>query len=125
MLAAADKAEHFKYIEEKFSSKWFTKYISSSAKTDWDWDPSYGISKEDWAAFMEPQAKCIKCGTWDYDYNLFPTKDDSGATIFFCSDCISQAEDIHWCETCGEPFVDKTLPKTAKDIAHRCKDCRG
>ena len=126
MLKAAHNAPSFEYIEGFAYGKWFSKYTASHPDEDdedvWGWDPSYGISKEEWASFMEPQSKCHQCKKWDYDYNLFPTKDEDGKTIFFCSDCISQHKHIHWCSECGEPFIDKSLPKGK---IYQCKDCRG
>ena len=124
MLEAADSAPIFKYIEEKgFSSKWF-KSLGAQSNVVWDWDPAYGISKEDWVRFMEPQTKCIKCKNWDYDYNMIPVKDESGATVFFCSDCLTQTPNVHWCSICGEPFIDKELPEDEDAVCY-CKDCRG
>lgn len=120
MLIQSDTAAFYEY-KELFAKGWYAKYMHPTDDEDWGWDPSYGISKEEWTSFMEPQSKCHDCGTWDFDYNLFPTKSKKG-TIFFCSDCISKREDIHWCATCGEPFVDSTLQKGK--LAY-CKDCRG
>lgn len=123
MLENANTAESFEYIENLNYSKWFKKNWGwPNDEDDFGWDPSYGISKEDWDAFMEPQSKCNQCGKWDYDYNQFPTKTKDGKTVFFCSDCISNHKHIHWCKTCGEPFLDKTLPKGK---LYQCKDCRG
>ena len=122
MLEDAANAPSFVYIEGFSYRKWFSKYSHPYEDDDFDWDPSYGISKEDWASFMEPQSKCHTCGTWDFDYNLFPTKTEEGGTVFFCSDCISQNENIHWCGTCGEPFIDSKLPRNKLVY---CKDCRG
>ena len=85
-------------------------------------DASNAKSKADWARFMEPQIRCNDCKTWDYDYNLFPTKTEDGKTIFLCSDCVSNHKHLHWCKTCGEPFIDKSLPKGK---IYQCKDCRG
>lgn len=124
MLKVASHADSFEYIEGFAYSKWFKKYTATypTDEDDWGWDPSYGISKEEWDAFMEPQSKCNQCGKWDYDYNLFPTKGEDGKTIFFCSDCISQHKHVHWCSECGEPFIDKSLQKGR---IYQCKDCRG
>lgn len=123
MFENANSAEYFEYIENLNYSKWFKKSWGwPSEEDDFGWDPSYGISKEDWATFMEPQSKCNQCGKWDYDYNQFPTKTEDGKTVFFCSDCISNHKHIHWCKTCGEPFLDKSLPKGK---LYECKDCRG
>ena len=125
MLECAENAPSFEYIEGFSYSKWFKKYVTTHPEEDDDdfgWDPSYGISKTDWARFMEPQIRCNDCKTWDYDYNLFPTKTEDGKTIFLCSDCVSNHKHLHWCKTCGEPFIDKSLPKGK---IYQCKDCRG
>lgn len=120
MLEDAVNAPSFVYIEDFSYSKWWKK--SSTVEDDyWGWDPSYGISKEEWASFMEPQSKCRKCGKWDYDYNLYPTKDEDGTTTFFCSDCLPQVEGLFWCNICGEPYIDKA----ADGVKNLCKDCRG
>ena len=122
MLEAAESAPFFEYKESLGYSRWFKKSWGWPSEDDLGWDPSWGISKEDWASFMEPQSKCNQCGKWDYDYNQFPTKTEDGQTVFFCSDCISQHKHIHWCKICGEPFLDKSLPK---GTLYECKDCRG
>lgn len=116
MLQDAKNAKEYRYIETQYASRWF-KPLSGN---NWDWDPAYGISKEQWASFMEPQHKCNDCGIWDYDYNMFPAKHHD-QTLFFCADCISTRPDIHWCGNCGEAFVDETLPKNK--LAY-CEDCR-
>ena len=121
MLYSSTEAPHFEYKELMYKG-WYSKYAHPTEDDDWGWDPSYGISKEQWASFMEPQSKCIDCGKWDYDYNLFPTKGEEGDTVFFCADCISKRQDVHWCPTCSEPFIDSNLKKGK---AHKCKDCRG
>ena len=123
MLEDAKNASYFEYQEGFGISKWFQKNWGWIAEEeDYGWDPSWGVSKEDWMSFMEPQSKCNQCGKWDFDYNQFPTKTEDGKTAFFCSDCISQHKHIHWCKICGEPFLDKSLPKGK---LYECKDCRG
>ena len=122
MLNEAQNAPHFEYKEiqmSKFVSQW-AKFMYTPE--DDGWDPSFGISKEAWKSFMEPQSKCNDCGIWDYDYNMFPCKNGKGGTVFFCSDCISKRQDVHWCATCGEPFIDPTLKKGS---VYNCKDCGG
>ena len=121
MLEAAIDAPKFEYIEDFNYNKGFTKVLNDEDDY-WGWDPSYGISKEEWASFMEPQSKCNRCGHWDYDYNLFPVKDQNNKTTFFCCDCLPQVEGLFWCNICGEPFIDMGLPKDAEKL---CKDCRG
>ena len=116
MLEDAANAPEYYYIPAKNN---FTSAFCYDPLIDWD--PSYGISKADWARFMEPQSKCRKCSQWDFDYNLFPTKGENGETIFFCADCLLQIKDLHWCPTCGEPFIDKSL--SVGEIS-KCKDCR-
>ena len=123
MLEKADSAPVFEYIEEKgFSSKWF-KTLGGQYGDAFGWDPSYGISKENWAVLMEPQSKCVDCKTWDYDYNMFPVK-ENGKTAFYCSDCLSNKSDLHWCAMCGEPFIDNSIPSNDNAIVY-CHDCRG
>ena len=121
MLESAGDTPKFEYIEDFNYNKWFTK-VSDNEDDYWGWDPSYGISKEEWTSFMEPQSKCNRCGHWDYDYNLFPVKDQNNKTTFFCCDCLPQVEGLFWCNICGEPFIDMELPKDAEKL---CKDCRG
>ena len=127
MLADANEAPVFDYREyyasQLLRKGWLANYLkpTDDDEDDLGWDPAYGISKEQWMSFMEPQTKCHDCGTWDYDYNLFPTKGTDG-TVFFCCDCISKRQDVHWCATCGEPFVDSTLKKGS---IYNCKDCGG
>lgn len=118
MFNQIDKAPTFEYKE--FYKGWYAKYMHPTE--DDGWDPAWGISRKEWASFMEPQGKCKDCGEWDFDYNLFPTKGENGETVFFCSDCISKRQDVHWCGLCGEPFIDATLQKGK--LAY-CKDCRG
>lgn len=123
MLQDAVNAPKFAYIED-YSSKWFKRLKPFKEEEDWGWDPSYGISKEEWASFMEPQTKCHKCGQWDYDYNLFPTKDEDNKTVFFCCDCLPQVEGLFWCNVCGEPYIDKE--DSGEKLKEKlCKDCRG
>ena len=127
MLTDVQNAPCFEYktmnLSNLFMSKWGKVLHHFNEEDDiYGWDPSYGISKEDWMSFMEPQSKCKDCGVWDYDYNMFPCKDGNGGTVFFCSDCISKRQDVHWCATCGEPFIDSTLKKGS---VYNCKDCGG
>ena len=114
MLDASKESERFEYIHA-FKKNY--KLIPAKEPDVSGWDPSYGISKADWAAFMEPQSKCCICGKWDYDYNLFPVK-YHGNTLMYCSDCVCEANDIHWCSTCSEAFKDK-------NHYTQCEDCRG
>ena len=123
MLDKANEASFFEYIPDKRISKW-VKTTAPAILYNWEWDPSYGIPKEEWDSFMEPQSKCHECGNWDYDYNLFPTKGENNETLFYCIDCISKVKNLHWCVRCGEPFIDSSLPQSKEDT-YFCKDCRG
>ena len=121
MLNSADVAPYYEY-KEIYTKSWLSKWMSPHEDDDWGWDPSFGVSKEAWKAFMEPQSKCSDCGQWDFDYNMFPAKGENGGTVFFCSDCISKRPDIHWCGICGEPFIDSTKKR---GTVYHCKDCGG
>jgi hypothetical protein len=111
MLNNAKTAEYFEYIEK------ITRHFE---QIDLIWDPSYGISKEDWIAFTQRPYKCNGCGKPDFDYNLFPIKmpDSEQNVVYYCPECICENKDIHWCVECGEPFFDKLN----KDSFY-CKDC--
>ena len=62
MLAAAEASPYFEY-KELYTKGWLAKYYTHPTEDDeWGWDPSFGISKETWASFMEPQSKCNQCG---------------------------------------------------------------
>ena len=104
MLIDADSSPYFEYKEKSFN-----------------WETPYGVSKEFFTSLMQTQSECVDCNQWDFDYNLFPVK-DIDKTTFFCCDCISKRQDIHWCRTCGEPFIDSNLKKGS---IYQCKDCRG
>ena len=122
MLNHAETSPAFEY-KELYAKGWYSKYMYPTEDDAlYGWDPAWGISKEEWISFMEPQSKCIDCGKWDFDYNLFPVKGVNNETVFLCSDCISTRKDIHWCGVCGEPFVDGAIEKGK--LAY-CKDCRG
>lgn len=103
MLKDADKTKEFKYIPASYT-KYYNKYTYAY---DFDWDPSYGVSKSTWNSWHIPNdlMSCHKCGIKDYEYNLFPTKTANGNTIFLCSDCVGEIENLAWCRTCGEPFI--------------------
>lgn len=117
MLLDVNNAKSFQYIEVPYN-RWLSYYNLCS---DVDiWDPSYGIAKEEWDKYMSPQSKCNHCGKWDYDYNMFPAKHKDGV-IIFCSDCISSRKDVHWCNSCGEAFMDETQLEQ-KDCF--CDNCR-
>lgn len=72
--------------------------------------------------FGELVKQCHQCSTTNFDFNLFPVKDENEETIFLCVDCMSKIKNLNWCIKCGEPFIDKNL--SINDIAH-CKKCRG
>ena len=124
MLKDANNAPYFEY-RELTNPAWLTNYIKQEAAADADaidWDPSFGIAKEDWQSFMAPQAKCADCEEWDYDYNLFPVMEENGKEIVICADCLSKRKDVYWCHACGSPFIDKNA---SINEAIYCKACRG
>lgn len=73
-------------------------------------------------SFGELVKQCHQCSITNFDFNLFPIKDENEETIFLCVDCMSKIKDLNWCIKCGEPFIDKNL--SINDIAY-CKKCRG
>ncbi len=91
---------------------------------DYGWDPSYGVSKSLWRSWHEPKEMitCFCCSTKNYDYEMFPTKDTSGKTIFLCSECVCNIENLSWCECCGEPFLVKA--EDSIDNTCFCYDCQ-
>ena len=116
--------EKFEYIPleySKFFSKVYGGYGCAYAYDD-SWDPSWGITKDEWKAWHigEDIKECETCGKKDLEYNLFPVKDLGHGTAFLCSDCLSNDEDIAWCKRCGEPFV-MLANETNKQY---CYDCR-
>lgn len=119
MLNDAETAEKFDYIKSK-KKKWYSYYPNEDDDIDYGWDPSYGVSKEDWYSFMAPQYKCKICGEYDYEYNMFPVVTQEGGLIYMCSDCVSENPEVEWCMECGNPFL---LPKNNKKETH-CKNCK-
>lgn len=132
MLAVADDAIAYEYIEGFSYRRWFQRYkqenwygYGSYANTydpmD-DYDPSYGFTPQEWEALNRPQQKCDRCGEWEFQDNVLPVKGSEGETYFFCPDCLSTHPHLHWCVNCGEAFIDRTAPFGKKVY---CKDCRG
>ena len=126
---ASNITEPFEYIPssyENYLAKLYPEYSLAYGyeNDDFNWDPSYGVSKSTWKSWHLPQQDemklCSLCNKKDYEYNLFPTKTIEGGTIFLCSDCVSNNENISWCDYCGEPFVLKNN-EMQKNI---CYDCR-
>lgn len=120
--------ERFEYIplyakSDKYYNKLAYAYGYDCYDDDYDygWDPSYGVPKTTWNSWHMPKDMCIcyGCGNKDYDYNVIPTKGVDGKTIFLCGDCISQTENLRWCEVCGEAFLIKRGDKDRE----RCYDC--
>jgi hypothetical protein len=120
MLQSAASAPEFKYI----GASRFTSVAYPTEDDNYGWDPSWGISKEEWLKYVTtPMHKCNQCGTWEYENNLVPTKAENGETVFFCDGCASTHRHLHICANCGEAFLDKTHDFAGE--AALCKDCRG
>jgi hypothetical protein len=113
MLKDADKAETYEYIEDP-TAKWWSK---SSTITMPEWDPSYGISQEEWKRWMSPQAKCKTCGGWEFEYNMIPVR-HKGKVVHYCVDCFVENNKIIWCRNCEHPFLDED------GDTHLCDECR-
>lgn len=54
--------------------------------TEYGWDPSYGISKEEWLTYLGPKVECVMCGTKDYAFN-FDKAQVSGGECYICPEC--------------------------------------
>ena len=129
MLQQVNLSKSFKYIPASFLKYYNCGKIKIPYECaygyddDYDWDPSYGISKSLWRSWHEPEAKetCSCCGFSDYDYNLFPIKNIDGSTIMYCSNCISDSGQVTWCHYCGEPFLLK--PEDNIEEQFLCYDC--
>lgn len=106
MFKDIDNADKFKYIPVRYS------------KLLYKWDPSYGVSEEEWNSWYTTQ-ECVFCGHIDFDYNMIPVKSDSyNETLFVCPECASSAEGINWCSCCGEAFFDIN-----SKVKRLCSDC--
>ena len=126
MLKDINNAEYFKYIPAKYYySPKSIKNIAYGWDDDYNWDASYGISKELWRSWHEATEvyKCSKCGNDEYDYNLIPIKTTEHDTVFMCIDCVNEAENINWCRICGEAFIVKENENP--DEVLTCYDCEG
>lgn len=106
MFKDIDNADKFQYIPDHYS------------KLLYKWDPSYGVSEEEWNSWYTTR-ECVFCGHIDFDYNMIPVKFDSGdKTLFVCPECVSSIEGINWCSHCGEAFFDIN-----SEVKRICNDC--
>lgn len=123
MLSDIDNAEFYKFIPNTYYYDYWYKPIENNKEDDWmsKYDPSYGITKAQWAKWGENQIKCAECRNYDYDYNLLPIKKVNGETMHLCSDCFAnKADKINWCSICNEAFI---YDKQVSDNTHTCPDC--
>jgi hypothetical protein len=120
MLEDIDNAELFEYIPLYYT---YTKTAYGYDFSDYGWDPSYGISKALWKSWHTPDdlMKCDRCKIEDYDYNLFPVKRPDGITIFLCSDCMANNQQILWCEKCQEAYVAKDGDNLERTLCYDCE----
>ena len=65
--------------------------------------------------------KCDRCKIEDYDYNLFPVRRPDGTTIFLCSDCMANNQQILWCEKCQEAYVAKDGDSLERTLCYECE----
>lgn len=128
MLATISKVE--KMLKSVSSDMETFQYIPSTYKRfrctstqDFDWNPSYGVSKNLWQLWHadEQTLSCSFCGATDFEYNLFPVKTAEGSTIYVCPDCVSDSEQINWCIYCGEAFMINPLDNPNNQLY--CYDC--
>ena len=115
MLLDAETADHFEYIK--------AKYLSFSNEY-YEWDPTYGVSREDWDRWFNPSysldVECDKCKTADNQYNLVPVLFPDKSTKYYCVDCLAKSSHIRWCSKCGEPYFDKRELK--EEICYSCRE---
>ena len=129
MLNDVDNASVFKYIPAEYL-KYYNKFSKTYGYDDYidefGWDPSYGVSKSVWNSWHAPSSltlmTCHSCREKDYEHNMFPVKGLNQDTLFICPDCISSANNINWCQICGEPFVVRENENPLE--ASLCYDCK-
>lgn len=111
MFKDVNNAEKFIYIE------------NIRKQYQYQWDPCYGISKEEWDNWVNEQnlMKCIYCGYQDTEFNMIPIKSNDHSTMFVCPECAASNPYIHWCPCCGEAYIDMKF--IGQD--RLCKDCEG
>lgn len=77
MLKEATEAASFEYksgIEEVDEA------------VEYGWDPSYGITKEEWLTYLGPKVQCVMCGTKDYAFNYDKIQSSTGE-YYICPEC--------------------------------------
>lgn len=78
----------------------------------------YKIRKDE-SIKIDEEVQCDKCGIIDYKYNFFPVADEEiDKIIYLCIDCLLKKDNLHWCISCGNPFVNKNENELY------CKKCR-
>ena len=134
MLQKASDIETFKYVPASYlkyyrlgkDKKVYECAYDYDYNDDWGWDPSYGISKSLWKSWQTSTApveemNCFRCGSSEYEYNLFAIKNTDGSTVRYCPDCLADSGQVNWCHYCGEPFIVK--PEDNIEEQHLCYDC--
>lgn len=102
MLADINNAPYFYYIPKK----------KNNYSTFFNWNADF---------FNDKKYSCIKCHEEDYEYNLFPVKDQNNNTIYLCVECMSESPEIDWCPNCKNYFFNENIEK---DEVHLCQECR-
>lgn len=110
MLAAADKAPSFEYIEKIYAKNGFWKNYYSYPMED-DYTLEDELSRED---------KCVICGKVHSAYEMVYVINELGEEEPFCPDCV--AKHLDWCELCGLPFEKKDTKGKEFEIVC-CPDC--
>lgn len=78
-------------------------------------------TREDESIQIDEEIQCNECGITDYKYNFFPVVDEElDKIIYLCIDCLLKKDNLHWCISCGNPFVNKN--KNENELY--CKKCR-
>ena len=109
MLKDTHNIEKFIYIE--------------NIKNQYQWDPCYGVSKEEWDSWVNGQTteECVYCGYRDTEFNMIPIKTNGHGTVFVCPECAASNPHIHWCPCCGEAYIDIRFNGENR----LCEDCEG
>ena len=117
MLVDIDNAKYFEYIPDIAYINLMKRYLMEdpSAASDNFWKDCKRNGKH----------ICSCCKEYDFDYNLFPVHNFNDNTLeYYCCDCLSQANDIFWCDECGEPFKSNKLNPEYFDKKVICETCK-
>ena len=109
MLAEADSTPAFKYIKSK--NAWSFNY------SDW-----YKIGEGVYSKSGTGINKCVHCGKYHLEEDLFPAVMLDGSTGFYCVECM--IGNLAWCNVCGSAY-QKASPQEPDDgTCLKCKELK-